>query len=140
MNQLSLTDHHHHHHQPASQNIYSTLSSTNHHHMIQPAANSSAQSASFRIKSHPEDNQGYPEERNMDYDPDDCYPDDDSPYEGLIQPPPPAHSHQQKMSHHLNGYNEGICPFLSSNLCFFSSKKGPSFQIISIEYCFLAAE
>jgi hypothetical protein len=44
--------------------------------------------ASFRIKSHPEDNQGYPEERNMDYDPmDDSYPDDDSPYEGLIQPP-----------------------------------------------------
>jgi len=43
--------------------------------------------ASFRIKSHPEDNQGYPEERNMDYDPDDinCYPDDDLPYEGLIQ-------------------------------------------------------
>lgn len=40
--------------------------------------------ASFRIKSHPEDNQGYPEERNMDYDPDDinCYPDDDLPYEG----------------------------------------------------------
>lgn len=43
--------------------------------------------ASFRIKSHPEDNQGYPEETNMDYDPDDinCYPDDDLPYEGLIQ-------------------------------------------------------
>ena len=40
---------------------------------------------SFRIKSHPEDNQGYPEERNMDYDPDDinCYPDDDLPYEGM---------------------------------------------------------
>lgn len=43
--------------------------------------------ASFRIKSHPEDNQGYPEEKNMDYDPDDSYPDDDSPYEGLIHPP-----------------------------------------------------
>ena len=44
-----------------------------------------ATTASFRIKSHPEDNQGYPEERNMDYDPDDinCYPDDDQPYEGM---------------------------------------------------------
>ena len=41
------------------------------------------QSASFRIKSHPEDNQGYPEEKNMDYDPDDYNPDDDYPYEGL---------------------------------------------------------
>lgn len=30
---------------------------------------------------------GYPEEKNMDYDPDDSYPDDDSPYEGLIQTP-----------------------------------------------------
>ena len=40
----------------------------------------------FKIKSHPEDNQGYPEEKNMDYDPDDinCYPDDDLPYEGLL--------------------------------------------------------
>jgi hypothetical protein len=42
------------------------------------------QSASFRIKSHPEDNQGYPEEKNMDYDPDDINLDDDElPYEGL---------------------------------------------------------
>lgn len=30
---------------------------------------------------------GYPEEKNMDYDPDDSYQDDDSPYEGLIQSP-----------------------------------------------------
>ena len=53
--------------------------------------------ASFRIKSHPEDNQGYPEERNMDYDPDDinCYPDDDLPYEGLIQ--------TNSISSHRNG-------------------------------------
>jgi hypothetical protein len=41
----------------------------------------------MKIKSHPEDNQGYPEERNMDYDPDDSYHDDDSPYEGLVQGP-----------------------------------------------------
>ena len=59
--------------------VYSTINTN----LQQP------QSASFRIKSHPEDNQGYPEEKNMDYDPDpeECYPDDDSPYEGLIQPP-----------------------------------------------------
>lgn len=57
------------------------------HDLIQPASIAAA-AASFRIKSHPEDNQGYPEERNMDYDPmDDSYPDDDSPYEGLIHPP-----------------------------------------------------
>lgn len=50
----------------------------------QQQAGYSTATASFRIKSHPEDNQGYPEERNMDYDPDDinCYPDDDLPYEG----------------------------------------------------------
>lgn len=41
--------------------------------------------SAMKIKSHPEDNQGYPEERNMDYDPDDSYHDDDSPYEGLVQ-------------------------------------------------------
>lgn len=58
-------------------------------HADDQIAQTAAGTASFRIKSHPEDNQGYPEERNMDYDPDDCYPDDDSPYEGLIQPPPP---------------------------------------------------
>ncbi|CAF0727076.1 unnamed protein product [Brachionus calyciflorus] len=46
-----------------------------------------AAAANLKIKSHPEDNQGYPEEKNMDYDPDDSYPDDDSPYEGLIQTP-----------------------------------------------------
>ena len=47
---------------------------------------SSVVKQSFKIKSHPEDNQGYPEEKNMDYDPDDinCYPDDDLPYEGLL--------------------------------------------------------
>lgn len=60
--------------------------------MSQPATAATiaaaAVAASFRIKSHPEDNQGYPEERNMDYDPmDDSYQDDDSPYEGLIHPP-----------------------------------------------------
>lgn len=58
------------------------------HDLLQPATIAAAAAASFRIKSHPEDNQGYPEERNMDYDPmDDSYPDDDSPYEGLIHPP-----------------------------------------------------
>jgi hypothetical protein len=65
-------------------NVYSTINSTSNlnTHLQQ-------QSASFRIKSHPEDNQGYPEEKNMDYDPDpeECFPDDDSPYEGLLQPP-----------------------------------------------------
>jgi hypothetical protein len=35
-------------------------------------------------KSHPEDNQGYPEECNMDYDPDDSNYPDDPQYEGLI--------------------------------------------------------
>lgn len=61
-------------------NKYSTISSVQSKNMAQ---NGTA-TASFRIKSHPEDNQGYPEERNMDYDPDDinCYPDDDLPYEG----------------------------------------------------------
>ena len=82
-------------------NIYNTLTLTK---QQQPP-----QSASFRIKSHPEDNQGYPEERNMDYDPDDCYPDDDSPYEGLIQPPQQQNhqqnQHQQRLS---SGYNEGF--------------------------------
>ena len=63
-------------------NKYSSLLKQQHQHnllLTQPTA-----TASFRIKSHPEDNQGYPEERNMDYDPDDinCYPDDDLPYEG----------------------------------------------------------
>jgi hypothetical protein len=33
---------------------------------------------------HPEDNQGYPEEKNMDYDPDDVNYQDDPQYEGLI--------------------------------------------------------
>ena len=73
-------------------NVYSTINSmsnlnTQHHHQQQQQQQQ--QSASFRIKSHPEDNQGYPEEKNMDYDPDpeECFPDDDSPYEGLLQPP-----------------------------------------------------
>ena len=35
-------------------------------------------------KSHPEDNQGYPEERNMDYDPDDSNYPEDPQYEGLV--------------------------------------------------------
>ena len=35
-------------------------------------------------KSHPEDNQGYPEERNMDYDPDDSSYPEDPQYEGLV--------------------------------------------------------
>lgn len=65
------------------------LNDPSHRELIENVnAYASQQSASFRIKSHPEDNQGYPEERNMDYDPDDCYPDDDLPYEGLLQPPP----------------------------------------------------
>jgi hypothetical protein len=60
--------------------------------------NPNTNTASFRIKSHPEDNQGYPEERNMDYDPDDinCYPDDDLPYEGLIQT---NNSNRTKLGH-----------------------------------------
>jgi hypothetical protein len=60
--------------------------------------NPNTTTASFRIKSHPEDNQGYPEERNMDYDPDDinCYPDDDLPYEGLIQT---NNSNRTKLGH-----------------------------------------
>ena len=63
-------------------NKYSTISSIQSKNMAQ---NNGTATASFRIKSHPEDNQGYPEERNMDYDPDDinCYPDDDLPYEGI---------------------------------------------------------
>ena len=35
-------------------------------------------------KSHPEDNQGYPEECNMDYDPDDINYPEDPQYEGLV--------------------------------------------------------
>ena len=67
--------------------MYSTINSMQ--HLQAQLQQQQPQSASFRIKSHPEDNQGYPEEKNMDYDPDpeECYPDDDSPYEGLIQPP-----------------------------------------------------
>jgi hypothetical protein len=43
-------------------------------------------SINSNIKSslHPEDNQGYPEEKNMDYDPDDVTYQDDPQYEGLI--------------------------------------------------------
>lgn len=65
----------------------STLNSIQQHKSQSSTNTANATTASFRIKSHPEDNQGYPEERNMDYDPDDinCYPDDDLPYEGLIQ-------------------------------------------------------
>lgn len=76
---------------------YSTLNSLLKQHQQQQQ-----QSASFRIKSHPEDNQGYPEEKNMDYDPDpeECYPDDDSPYEGLIQPP--ANQQRNKSNNNIN--------------------------------------
>ena len=62
-------------------NIYSTV-----RHQYQTSDNVVTTASAMKIKSHPEDNQGYPEERNMDFDPDDSYHDDDSPYEGLVHP------------------------------------------------------
>jgi hypothetical protein len=80
----------------SKQNIYSTVKiSNNNSNLLNDVNVVQNVVSSMKIKSHPEDNQGYPEERNMDFDPDDSYNDDDSPYEGLIPP-------QQQQHHHNN--------------------------------------
>lgn len=69
----------------------------------------------FKIKSHPEDNQGYPEEKNMDYDPDDSYPDDDSPYEGLIQTQDDDLNANNNKSNRRKGKKKGLVNDLIDN-------------------------
>ncbi len=116
-------------------NGYSTLTSIN------KATQQQHQSASFRVKSRPEDNQGYPEERNMDYDPDDCYPDDDTPYEGLIQPTNQTHEsttrqnkqHRHQKQQHLTT-SGGESSGSSSSPILFDQSNGIDMPIISNNY------
>ncbi len=94
--------------------------------------NNGNSTASFRIKSHPEDNQGYPEERNMDYDPDDinCYPDDDLPYEGLIQSNGTLDQSQQRR-HGNRGSGSNGSTSSSSSPALFDSHSGIDMPLLS---------